>query len=67
MSVGLWNRQPQRYLAPDLRYDFDVFFAVEDVVDQFVEDDFLQKKKSLLIPAIVKSVIITIFFGTAPT
>lgn len=27
----------------DLRYDFDVFLAVEDVVDQFVEDDFLQK------------------------
>lgn len=30
----------------DSRYDFDVLFAVEDVVDQFVEDNFLLKTDS---------------------
>lgn len=30
----------------DLRDDFDVFFAMQDVVDQFVEDDFLQRTQN---------------------
>lgn len=31
----------------DSRYDFDVLFAVEDVVDQFVEDNFLLKTDNM--------------------
>lgn len=27
-----------------LRNDFDVFFAVEDIIDDFVEDNFLRNK-----------------------
>lgn len=31
----------------DSRYDFDVLFAVEDVVDQFVEDNFLLRADNI--------------------
>lgn len=32
----------------DLRDDFDVLFAMQDVVNEFVENNFLQKKHNII-------------------
>lgn len=68
MSVGLWNRQSTAILSDTwLTVWLWCLLCRGGCSRSVCRRWFPSEKKSLLIPAIVKFIMITVFFGTAPT